>query len=126
VLRATRRLLRSGGRTAFSVIHLAPDLSAEERERAVEIGPAAVSTRSPSYRHLLRSAGFVEVEQTDVTAEYRTVQRRWLDHARSMEEELAAVEAPGAFAERIEEQLATRTALDEDLLRRSLFVARSR
>jgi len=123
-LRASRRLLRPGGRTAFFVIHLASGLSPEERRRAIEVGPPAVDTRGRDYVSLLRSAGFVGVEQIDVTATYRSTLQAWLHHARAMADELGATEPPGAFAQRIEEHVAAGAAIDEGLLQRSLFVAR--
>lgn len=122
MLRATRRLLRPGGRTAFTAIHLPRDLPSEQRRRAIAAGPSAVATRSPSYVHLLRSAGFVDVGRTDVTADYRELQRRWMRYALEMEDELAEVEQ--GFAQRIEEQAGSRAAVEDGLLRRSLFVAR--
>lgn len=122
MLRATRTLLRPGGRTVFTAIHLPRDLPSEQRRRAIAAGPSAVATRSPSYAHLLRSAGFVDVGRTDVTANYRELLHRWMRHALAMEDELA--EAEQGFDERIEEQAASRAAVDDGLLRRSLFVAR--
>lgn len=126
MLRATHRLLRPGGRTALLTIHLPPDLSPEQRRRAVAAGPAAVATRSPGYPQLLRSAGFVDVEQHDVTASYRRTLRRWIDEARHRENDLARDELPGAFAERLAEHTVTLAAVEEGLLRRSLLVARRR
>jgi hypothetical protein len=70
---------------------------------------------------LLRSAGFVEVEQLDVTSAYRTTHQAWLRHARAMADELERAEPPGAFAQRVEEHLAAGAAIDDGLLHRSLF-----
>lgn len=126
MLRATRRLLRPGGRTAFSVIHLPPDLPPPQRRRALKAGPSAVATRSPSYRHLIASAGFTDVEQIDVTPAYRVAQRTWLRCALELKKQLAPTEPPGRFAERIEEQALTRAALNDGLLYRSLLVGRRR
>jgi cyclopropane fatty-acyl-phospholipid synthase-like methyltransferase len=126
MLRASRRLLRPGGRTAFFTIHLPPQLSALERRRAIDVGPPAVDSRGRDYLSLLRSAGFVDVEQVDVTAAYRSTHQAWLRHAHAMADELEPAEPPGAFAQRVEEHLATAAAIDDGLLRRSLFAARSR
>ena len=124
VLRETRRLLRPGGRTAFFVIHLAPQLSPQQRRQAVDAGPPAVATRSRSYVSLLSSAGFVDVDQIDVTATYAQTQRTWLHHAHGLAGELAATEPPGAFAQRVDDHIAAADAVDQGLLRRSLLVAR--
>jgi cyclopropane fatty-acyl-phospholipid synthase-like methyltransferase len=124
MLTATRRLLRPGGRTAFFTIHLPPHLSPAERRRAIEVGPPAVDSRGPDYMSLLRSAGFVEVEQIDVTAAYRSTHQAWLRHAHAMADELERAEPPGAFAQRVEEHLAAGAAIADGLLHRSLFTAR--
>jgi SAM-dependent methyltransferase len=124
MLTASRRVLRPGGRTAFFTIHLPPQLSPAERRRAIDVGPPAVDSRGPDYMSLLRSAGFVDVEQVDVTAAYRATHQAWLRHARALADELELAEPPGAFAQRVEEHLATGAAIDDGLLHRSLFAAR--
>lgn len=83
-----------------------------------------MGTRSRDYPTLLTSAGFGEVEQIDVTDDYRTTLERWLRHARRLGGALAALEPAGCFAERIEERETTRAAVAQGLLRRGLFVAR--
>lgn len=123
MLRATRRLLRPGGRTAFTTIHLADGLDGRRRRRALAAGPVVVSTGGREYPELLSAAGFVRVEQVDVTSSYQTVQRTWLRHALALADELDPSELPNRFKERIDEQLAARAALEHGLLRRSLFVA---
>jgi cyclopropane fatty-acyl-phospholipid synthase-like methyltransferase len=126
MLTASRRLLRPGGRTAFFTIHLPAQLPPAARRRAIEAGPPAVDFRGRDYMSLLRSAGFVEVEQLDVTSAYRSTHQAWLRHAHAMADELERAEPPGAFAQRVEEHLAVGAAIDDGLLRRSLFVARNR
>jgi cyclopropane fatty-acyl-phospholipid synthase-like methyltransferase len=125
VLRACRRVLKPGGRTAFFVIHVNPDLSPEERRRAIDVGPPAVDTRGHDYESLLHSAGFGHVDRIDVTPTYLATIRAWLDHARALADELTPTEPPGAFTERVTERLATRAAIEDGLLLRSLFVARA-
>lgn len=125
MLKASHRLLRPGGRTAFFTIHLAPDLSPAKRQQGIQAGPPAVRTGGRDYRSLLRSAGLVDVEQVDVTATYRSTHKAWLEHALAMADQLASAEPPGAFAQRIEQHAAAGEAIDQGLLRRSLLVARS-
>jgi cyclopropane fatty-acyl-phospholipid synthase-like methyltransferase len=77
VLRACHRLLRSGGRLAFTTIHVAPDLDARGHRRAVRAGPWQVSTRRP-YPELVAQADFHDVAVIDVTPDYARTQRAWL------------------------------------------------
>lgn len=120
----TRRLLRPGGHTAFFVIHLATQLSPEQRQTAVDAGPPEVVTRSRNYVSLLNSAGFVDVDQIDVTATFALTHRAWLRHAHRLANQLAAAEPPGAFVQRVNKHTAAADAINQGLLRRSLFIAR--
>jgi ubiquinone/menaquinone biosynthesis C-methylase UbiE len=124
VLKECRRVLRRGGLVAFFVIHLADGITADDRRYAVEVGPPAVDMRSRDYLTLLRSAGFGDAEQVDVTAAYLATLHAWLTHARAMADSLARTEPPGVFAQCVEDRTATSAAADRGLLRRSLFVAR--
>jgi cyclopropane fatty-acyl-phospholipid synthase-like methyltransferase len=73
-LRATRQALRPGGRTAFSVIYPTPGLPPAQARRAVEAGPPHCGLRT-SYAGLLRSAGFVDVDEHDLTPAYLATAR---------------------------------------------------
>lgn len=124
VLRESHRLLRPNGRSGFFVIHLAPRLTAEQRHRATAAGPPMTDTGEHGYVSLLRTAGFTEVTQIDVTETFSATHRSWLRHAAEWADELAAAEPPGAFAERYAKRTATTEAVDDGLLRRSVFIAR--
>lgn len=87
MLRASRRALRPGGRLAFHTIERPSELSARKRRRAISIGPPAVTGRT-TYPSLLRSAGFIEIDAADLTAEYLATQRRWLAATHRHEEGL--------------------------------------
>ncbi|MGH9110825.1 MAG: class I SAM-dependent methyltransferase [Acidimicrobiales bacterium] len=122
-LRATRRVLRPGGRTAFSVIFPTPDLPEATARRAIEAGPpdCALATSYPS---MLLSAGFVEIEEHDVTPEYLATARR----KRKVAQRFAAGMVDMLGRREFEEMQAKRRlavhAIADGLLRRSLFVAR--
>jgi hypothetical protein len=122
VLRASRRLLRPGGRTAFFTIHPTPGLSPHERRRAHRDGPVAVASHLTA-RELLERAGFVDVEESDCTPEFVTVAQAWVDqcadHRDALAELLGADEADQRQTERRIQLQATR----DGLLRRSLLVA---
>jgi hypothetical protein len=125
VLRANRRVLRPGGRLAFYTIAVAPGLPADDHRRAVRCGPPAVGTRS-DYLSLLRSAGFVELDEVDVTADYLETARGWLRHGQEFEAGLAALDTPGAFADKLARRREAIAMIEAGHLRRSLLLATRR
>lgn len=122
MLRALKRLLRPGGRIAYTTIYVTPGLTPAARRRAQRSGPRAVASRSEQ-AGLLVSAGYTDIDEVDLTAEFTTTARAWLTEAEIHAEALAAAEAPGAFAERQRERRAQLTAIEDGLLRRGLFSA---
>lgn len=123
MLRALRRLLRRGGRTAFTTIGVAPGLAPAARRRAHRRGPRAVASRSEPGR-LMVSAGFVGVEVDDVTAAFVDTTRAWIDQREAHAGELEPLEPPGVFAQRLAEQRAQLAATEDGLLRRWVVSAR--
>jgi hypothetical protein len=122
VLRALNRLLRPGGRIAYTTIFVAPGLSAARRRRAQRSGPRAVATRS-DHQGLLASAGFADIEMLDVTVEFASTARAWLAAWAANEQELTALESPGVFSERQRDRRTQLRAIEDGLLRRGLFSA---
>ena len=123
MLRALKRLLRPGGVIAFTTIYVMPGLGSGGRQRARRSGPRAVASRSEQAQ-LLASAGFVDIEQLDLTAEFTTTARAWLTECESNASGLAKLEPPGAFEQRQHERRTQLTAIEDGLLRRGLFSAR--
>ena len=82
----------------------------------------AVASSRP-HGELLEDAGFAEIAETDCTSEFRDVARAWIDlwnQHRGALEELLGVDA---FKERQRERRIQLGAVEDGLLRRSLFVA---
>jgi len=124
-LRSTARVTRSGGRTAFSVIHPSPWLTEHERRRVREFGPPYCTTRTP-YPDLLISVGFVEVAARDVTARYLDIKVRSIAEADRLGEGLCEVLGPEEF-DRIQTRRREAAAMIADgVLRRSVFTATRR
>jgi hypothetical protein len=121
VLRASHRVLRPGGRIAFYSIHVPAGLSDRDRRRGVRAGPPAVATSS-TYPNLLRSARFVDLVEVDVTAAYLDTARAWLRHGQQYADELAALEPPDVFADKLTRRRTAIAAIEAGLLRRSLFL----
>jgi hypothetical protein len=108
---------------AFTTILEAPGLSSAARRRARAAGPRAVAMRS-DHRRLLGSAGFGDITEVDVTPEFRATAAAWLAEAAVHAQELARLEAAGAFAQRQADRRAMLAAIDAGLLRRSLVLSR--
>jgi len=123
VLRASRRLLRRGGRTAFFTIHPAPGLPEPLYRRALRAGPSATATRRRSPADLLHAAGFTQILVEDVTAAFHDTLRRWIEEWERFAEPLCTLLGSDDVAQAQAERRATLAALDDGLLRRSLVVA---
>ena len=123
MLRASRAALRPGGRLAFHTIEPGPGLSAADRRRAFKAGPPAVAVRT-NHPSLLRSAGFVEIDATDVTAEYTATQRRWQEATVRHEAELREALGDENVDDGLERRRSTLAALNEGLLARTLYTGR--
>src|SRR5689334_14247019 len=91
-MRALGKLLRRGGRIAFTTIHVGPNLSGAERRRAHRSGPRAVASRL-SQRELMEAAGFVDVDELDVTDLFIATARAWIRERACHRDALAPLEA---------------------------------
>ena len=124
VLRACRRTLRPGGRLAFLTILPAPGLASNARRRANRLGPVAVAVRT-SYPNLLRSAGFSDVRDDDLTEDYRSTLLRWIAATNRREADIRAATGDDLYDERAENRQRTLEAIDAGLLQRRLYTAAS-
>jgi cyclopropane fatty-acyl-phospholipid synthase-like methyltransferase len=122
VLRACHRLLRPGGRLAFTTIHVASDLDARRHRRAVRAGPWQVATRRP-YPELVAQAGFRDVLVMDVTPDYARTQRVWLEANESRAAGVRRLTSDTEFAAAQADRRIAHSAIEEGLLRRSLITA---
>lgn len=110
---------------AYTTIYVTAGMAPRLRRRAHRAGPRAVASRS-DYARLLVSAGFDDVDELDVTAEFATTARAWIAELDAHTEELAAVESPGAFEQRLRDGRRHLRAVEDGLLRRGLFSATRR
>jgi hypothetical protein len=122
VLRATRFLLCAGGRTGFFTIHPTPGLSPSQRRRAHRDGPVAVAAHR-HHRELLESAGFVDVEEIDCTAEFALVATAWIEHWDHHRGHLVDLLGVAEYEQRQRDRRAQLLAVEDGLLRRSLLTA---
>ena len=122
VLAACRHIIRDGGRMAFSILAVAPDLSPAAHARAVANGPDFIEAEA-DYPTLLRATGWSLLEQHDLTAAYaascRRQQRADQEHATAV----AALIGAKELSERQAGWISKLACLEEGLLRRAFYVA---
>ena len=122
MLRACRRLLKPGGRSAFFTIFVPRGLSKRDQRRAVDLGPRAVSS-DREQAELVRAAGFVQVEEVDFTPEFHETARRWLRFSREFEPALRESLGDETFDQQSADRKGMVAAIEERLLARALFTA---
>ncbi len=116
-----RRVAVAGSDMHFSVISVAPRLSAAGRRRAVDVGPPFVDSPQP-YREMLAGSGWRPVERRDVTGEYRqslSLLLRGLARSRALRDALGKEAVTEALRHR-QDQV---EAIDAGLLVREVFLA---
>ena len=121
MLRACRRLLRPGGRTAYFTIFTTPGLSKSDHRKAVRLGPRAVASKQ-GQAELLEAAGFTSIDVRDVTKVFLETAHRWLRHAAELEGDLRSTIGDALFDEQQADRKEMITAVEEGLLSRALFV----
>ena len=121
VLADCRRVIRAGGRLAFSVLAVAPDLSPAAHARAVANGPDFVEAEA-DYPTLLDETGWTVVETQDLTASYAASCRRQRAADAKQAEALTALLGATEFAKRQADWRAKLACLEEGLLRRAFYV----
>lgn len=119
-------MLRPGGRLAFYTIFIASGLTEAEYRRvlSLEDPPEVVSRAGPP--ELLRSAGFADFEEIDVTDEYVRTARGWYEARERYASELRESEGEAEFADSQASRKQRLELIGGGLLRRSLFVAQRR
>jgi hypothetical protein len=77
-----------------------------------------------AHADLLRAAGFVDIGETDLTADFLQVARAWIRESDAHRDGLVELLGAADFEERQAERRTQLRAVEEGLLCRSLFVAR--
>jgi hypothetical protein len=114
--------LKPGGHTAFFTIYVPNDVSGAARRRALGAAPKYGWSRT-SHTQLMRSAGFVDIDETDYTKQYHETLRGWLDHSAERSEELVALWGNELFTERQADRRSSIEAVEAGWQRRILINA---
>jgi hypothetical protein len=77
-----------------------------------------------AHHELLARAGFTGIAETDSTPEFIDVARGWIDQSQQHRDELVGLLGSDEFEERQRERHVQLRAVEDGLLRRSLYVAR--
>src|SRR5436309_3156883 len=94
-----RKLLRPGGRHAFTTIHTPTGLTPAQHKLAGVAVPPAVAGDDPA--ELLQRAGFTDIRVQDVTDDYLAASRSWRATRLKRRDTLRPL-APDVFDDRIE------------------------
>jgi hypothetical protein len=98
-------------------------LSEVDYRRARRSGPNHLSTRRIEHRDLLTAAGFELVDERDLTPQFLRTARGWYEGRLKFERELRKADGDALFEERQRDGIVQIRAIEDGLLRRSLFVA---
>ena len=121
-LASTRRVVRPGGRTVFSVISIPPGLSGSDYERAVEAAPPFAES-GEEYPAMIKRAGWKIVEHIDLNPQYLESARITVAAEQEHSDALRKLHAEEEFAARLARRKLLVAILEEGLARRELFAA---
>ena len=121
LLESCSRTIRVDGKMVFSVILVKPGLTVADYEQAVAGGPPFIAAEIP-YPEMLRQTGWKITDHRDLTVEYRVTIGRMLEKLETNAEEIAHLFGDDDAADERARRRSAIEALDQDLLRRELFV----
>ncbi len=121
-LESCRRVVRTGGRTVFTVISIPPGLSSADHERAVAVSPHFADTKE-EYPAMLERTGWEITDRIDLTAEFLESSRRMQEEEEAHADELGELHGEDDFAARLTRRRSRVSILEQGLLRRELFAA---
>ncbi len=108
---------------AFYTIFIPQGLSRRDYRRAARAGAPGVTSWRREQSDLLRAAGFVDIEELDLTPEFLRIARAWREALSRHADALRRAEGVPEFEQRVRENRARVAAIEAGLLRRSLFLA---
>jgi SAM-dependent methyltransferase len=122
VLVECRRVLRAGGRMAFTIIFVPSGLSEEDHRRGVDSGPEFIETDA-DYPTLLHETGWTLRKRLDVNATFGETCREIVDLFVRHEHELTELMGASGYGDRRTKLAATLEAIEHGWQRRELILA---
>ena len=119
MLRATHRVLKRGGRLAFTVLAFRDGITDDEIARTGTLAPELFDA-GPGYPTLLEQAGFADVAVDDVTPVYRETVAAWIRAWRDEGEGIEELVGTEEYEERRDRMNVALAAIDEGLRKRYL------
>ena len=117
-MRASRRVLRAGGRIAYSVLGTGPGGSVKPRGTFNRFMIPA-----DRYRPMMMEAGFTDYTERDVTDAFHGTATRWIEAATELEAELRAALGSRIFDDKYSSRAETLDAIETGEVRRLLIAA---
>ncbi len=122
VLKECRRVIRRGGKMAFSVISIAPGLSSADHGRAVDSAPPYVEAEC-AYPELLDKTGWKVLDRIDVSAAYEETGRRYIREVQARADALSELLGELELGELLAKRHRNVESVADGIVRRDLFVA---
>ena len=121
MLQACRSIIKPDGKMVFTVIFVAPELSAAARERAIDHGPPYIASDAP-YVELLAKSGWLIEHEIDLTENYFATAKIVLRELSKRTDALVTLMGQTDFDAKIDRCRRTIIGLEEGLVRRAMFV----
>lgn len=122
VLEACRRVIRPDGRMTFSAIHIAPGLSQDDYNEAVENGPPFIASEL-SYPELLEATGWNIIDRMDITQAYQEACERKFTAERQHDDELRGLLGEEEYALTVGQSQSRLETVRKRLTLRMFYVA---
>ncbi len=122
VLRECRRVIRQGGKMAFSVIFIADGVSSARVAAAIALGPPYIEAEC-GYPEMLAISGWKMTERIDLSSEFAQSTQRLLNEWTSNESRVIPLVGEQEFSDYIERKTNTLPLIYDGTIKRELFSA---
>ncbi len=122
VLIECRRVIRRGGKMAFSVISIPTDLSSADHGRAIDSAPPYVEAEC-AYPELLDKTGWKIIDRIDVSAAYEETGRRYIREVQARADALSELLGEVELGELLAKRYRNVESVSDGIVRRDLFIA---
>ncbi len=121
VLDECRRVIRDGGKMAFTVILISPGLGSADHARAVDSGPPFVEAEC-RYAELLESTGWNVIDQIDVSTAFARTGAVYIREAQARADEMRELLGETEFDELLAKRKRNVQAVTDRVVLRHMFL----